>query len=86
MSSPLLNHNHSLPITHHPHIQPAFIFPTIHQSSHGLSNQPTRGLFGVLNHIKYKSLRIVKYLCENGSPNWRRAWQRNTDKLRDLQV
>jgi len=36
-------------------------------------------------YIKYKALRIVKYLCENGSPNWRRAWQRNTDKLRDAQ-
>eukprot|EP01083_Nonionella_stella_P206481 750992_1 len=36
-------------------------------------------------YIKYKSLRIVKFLCENGSPNWRRAWQRNTDKLRDAQ-
>eukprot|EP01083_Nonionella_stella_P208822 757564_1 len=36
-------------------------------------------------YVKYKSLRIVKYLCENGSPNWRRAWQRNTDKLRDAQ-
>ena len=36
-------------------------------------------------YIKYKALRIVKFLCENGSPNWRRAWQRNTDKLRDSQ-
>jgi len=36
-------------------------------------------------YIKYKALRIVKFLCENGSPNWRRAWQRNTDKLRDAQ-
>jgi len=36
-------------------------------------------------YIKYKALRIVKYLCETGSPNWRRAWQRNTDKLRDAQ-
>ena len=36
-------------------------------------------------YVKYKALRIVKFLCENGSPNWRRAWQRNTDKLRDAQ-
>eukprot|EP00485_Elphidium_margaritaceum_P014945 CAMPEP_0202726072 /NCGR_PEP_ID=MMETSP1385-20130828/184424_1 /ASSEMBLY_ACC=CAM_ASM_000861 /TAXON_ID=933848 /ORGANISM="Elphidium margaritaceum" /LENGTH=852 /DNA_ID=CAMNT_0049392285 /DNA_START=180 /DNA_END=2739 /DNA_ORIENTATION=- len=36
-------------------------------------------------YIKYKALRIVKYLCEEGSPNWRRAWQRSTDKLRDAQ-
>ena len=36
-------------------------------------------------YIKYKALRVVKFLCETGSPNWRRAWQRNTDKLRDAQ-
>jgi len=36
-------------------------------------------------YIKYKALRVVKFLCETGSHNWRRAWQRNTDKLRDAQ-
>ena len=36
-------------------------------------------------YIKYKALRVVQFLCETGSPKWRRAWQRNTDKLRDAQ-
>jgi hypothetical protein len=36
-------------------------------------------------YIKYKTLRVIKFLCDNGSQNWRRAWQRQTDRLRDCQ-
>jgi len=36
-------------------------------------------------YVKYKSLRIIKYLCENGDARWRRSWQRHTDKLRQCQ-
>lgn len=34
-------------------------------------------------YIKYKSLRVIKYLCENGSQSWRRSWQRQISKLRE---
>ncbi|ETO18889.1 hypothetical protein RFI_18360 [Reticulomyxa filosa] len=33
-------------------------------------------------YIKYKTLRVIKYLCDHGAPRWKQSWQSHTDKIR----
>ena len=35
--------------------------------------------------MKKKALRVVKYLCDKGSQQWKRSWQGHTDKLKECQ-